>query len=63
MRTPHTSFKKGKKLLVIKKDGSRVVGRYEGKKSGVMMLEGMPRIPISEIRVATFFKDRAHESL
>ena len=57
MRTPHTAFKKGKKLLVIKKDGSRIVGRYEGKKSGVMILAGMPRIPISEIRAATFFKE------
>jgi len=56
MRTPHTSTYKGKTVLVIKRNGERIEGKFEDKKGGCVYLKGLEKIHIRDIRVFTIRK-------
>jgi len=50
MRTPHTSAKKGKRVFIILRDGTRIVDKFLDHKSGYVLLEKHGRLPIDTIR-------------
>ena len=56
MRTPHTTFTKNLKLIVIMRDGQRFIDRYVGKKSGVVLLKKLGRVSLKLIRVIGIYK-------
>lgn len=58
MRTPHTSYRKGTKVLVTLRDGEVFIAKFKDKKSSYMFFEGRSRVPISEIQNTGVFKDR-----
>ncbi len=49
MRTPHTSCKKGKRVQLIFRDGTRTISKFIEKKGGSVYLEN-GRYPIPMIR-------------
>lgn len=53
----HHQFKKGQKVLIIKKDNSKVVDRYYGTTSKFLKLNNS-NIKWEDIRCSTIYKDR-----
>lgn len=49
MRTPHTSCKKGKRVQLIFRDGTRTISKFVMKKGGCVYLEN-GKYPIITIR-------------
>lgn len=54
--TLHTSTYKGKKILIVLKDGTKLVGRFKDKKSGAVITEEHGRIPTDQIKAMTICK-------
>lgn len=55
--TLHTSTYKGKRILIILKDGRKLVGRFKDKKSGAIFTEEHGRIPTDQVKAMTIYKD------
>ena len=53
----HTEFHKGSKVFVIFRDGTKVVDRWEAKKSGVVILRKLGRVKTSTLRSLTIFRE------
>jgi hypothetical protein len=56
MRTPHTSVKKGKRVFIILRDGTKLVDKFLDHKSGHVILEKHGRIAIDQIRALSINK-------
>jgi len=56
MRTPHTSTNKGKRVLVILRDGTKFVDKFMDKKGGFIYFEEHDRVRIDEVRAFTINK-------
>jgi len=54
--TLHTSTYKGKRILLILKDGTKLIGKFKEKKSGAVFTEEHGRIPTSQIKAMTICK-------
>lgn len=53
----HHEFRKGQKVLVIKRDGSQIVDKYYGKTSKFLKLENN-NIEWKNIRSSTIYRNR-----
>ena len=53
---PHTSFRQGKRILIILKDGGRIVDKCMGNKSGCLIMQREGRVSLSKIRSASIYK-------
>lgn len=56
--TIHTTFRRGKKILIIMNDGEQIVDRYVEKKSGSIVVESRGEIRLSDVRACTIYKPR-----
>jgi hypothetical protein len=54
--TLHTSTYKGKRILIILNDGTKLVGKFKEKKSGAVYTEEHGRISTSNMKAMTIFK-------
>lgn len=54
--TLHTSTYKGKRILIILKNGEKLIGRFKDKKSGFVITEEHGRISTSQIKAMTICK-------
>lgn len=60
MSTPHTSCRKGKRVLVIMKDGRRIVDKFAERKGNYVVLDSV-RLWAGDIRAFTIHRgDRAN---
>lgn len=53
----HHNFDKGKKILVITKDGQKHIGKYVDTKSNYLILDN-EEIKFEDIRSSTIYKER-----
>ena len=53
----HHNFDKGKKILVITKDGQKHIGKYVDTKSNYLILDN-EEIKFEDIRSLTIYKER-----
>ncbi len=54
--TLHTSTYKGKRILIILKDGTKLIGKFKDKKSGYVITEEHGKISTSTIKAMTICK-------
>jgi hypothetical protein len=54
--TLHTSTYKGKKILIILKDGTKIIDRFKDKKSGTIITENHGKIKTSLVKAMTIYK-------
>ncbi|NDC82571.1 hypothetical protein EB093_02765 [bacterium] len=54
--TLHTSTYKGKRILIILTDGTKLIGRFKDKKSGAIFTDEHGRIPTNTIKAMTIYK-------
>jgi hypothetical protein len=54
--TLHTSTYKGKRILIILRDGRKLIGKFKDKKSGMVITEEHGRIPTNQIKAMTICK-------
>ncbi|NBV42554.1 hypothetical protein EBR96_07285 [bacterium] len=57
--TLHTSTYKGKRILIILKDGQKLIGKFKDKKSGYVITEEHGRIATGQIKAMTICKGGA----
>lgn len=63
MSTPHTSCRKGKRVLVIMKDGRRIVDKFAERKGNYVVLDSV-RLWAGDIRAFTIHRgDRANPTV
>ena len=55
MRTPHTTFYRGKRLLIVFRDGRREVDRFVDRIGRGMVLERLGVVPVSDLRSVSMF--------
>lgn len=54
--TLHTSTQKGKRVLIILKNGDKIIGKFKDKKSGYVILEEHGKIKTSDMKAMTICK-------
>lgn len=54
--TLHTSTFKGKRILIVMKDGSKIVDKFKDKKTHYILTECHGKIPIKLIKAMTICK-------
>jgi len=54
--TLHSSTYKGKRILLILKDGRKVIDKFKDKKSGAIITEEQGRFPTSQVKAMTIYK-------
>lgn len=54
--TLHTSTYKGKRILIILKDGTKLIGKFKDKKSGFVFTEEHGKISTKRIKAMTICK-------
>jgi hypothetical protein len=54
---PHTSFPKGKKILIIMKDGTQLTDRYIARHSKHVEFAKIGRIKVTDIRSLTYIRN------
>ncbi len=54
--TLHTSTYKGKRILIILKDGTKIIDKFKDKKSGFVIVEEYGKISTSLIKAMTICK-------
>ncbi len=54
--TLHTSTKKGKRILIILKNGDKIIGKFKDKKSGYIITEEHGKIATSIVKSMTICK-------
>ena len=54
--TIHTTFVRGRKILIIMKDGEHIVDRFVEKKSGVVVVAERGEIKIADMRACTIYR-------
>ncbi len=57
--TLHTSTYKGKRILIILKDGKKIVDKFKDKKSGWIITEEYGKISTSLVKSMTIYKQDA----
>lgn len=55
----HHNFDKGKRILVITKDGKKHIGKYVDTKSNYLILDS-EEIKFEDIRSSTIYKERPY---
>ena len=56
MGCPHTEFRKGQRVIVIFKDGRKLVDKYLQKRSGFVVLKESGSVKLSEVRQISIFR-------
>ena len=56
--TLHTSTNKGKRILIILKNGDKLIGKFKDKKSGFIITEEHGKISTSIIKAMTICKQK-----
>lgn len=56
LRMIHTDFKKGTKLFVIRKDGTKFIDNFVEKKSATIIFKNYNRINIKNLRSVTIYR-------
>lgn len=59
--TLHTSTNKGKRILIILKDGRKIIDKFKDKKSGYVITEEYGKIPTNQIKAMTICKQGGRE--
>lgn len=54
--TLHSSTYKGKRILIILKDGRKIIDKFKDKKSGMIITEEHGRIPTNQVKAMTICK-------
>ena len=54
--TLHTSTYKGKRILIILKDGTKIVDKFKDKKTHFIVTEENGKIPIKKVKAMTICK-------
>lgn len=54
--TLHTSTYKGKRILIILKDGTKIVDKFKDKKSGMIITENHGKIRTNTVKAMTIYK-------
>ncbi len=54
--TLHSSTYKGKRILIILKDGRKIIDKFKDKKSGMIITEEHGRIPTDQVKAMTIYK-------
>ena len=54
--TLHTSTYKGKRILIILKDGTKIVDKFKDKKSGMIITEKHGKIRTDTVKAMTIYK-------
>lgn len=57
MRTPHTTFRRGKRLLLIYRTGEKKIVKYKEKKGKFIILWDNEKVSINEISSLSIFKE------
>jgi hypothetical protein len=52
----HTDFRRGQKVFVVMKDGTKFVDKYIEQKSKVIIFENSGRVSLRKIRSNTIFR-------
>jgi hypothetical protein len=52
----HTDFKKGVKLFVIRKDGTKFIDKFVEKKRAVIIFKNYDRVKIKDLRSITIYR-------
>lgn len=55
--TLHTSTYKGKRILIILKDGTKIIDKFKDKKSGYVYTENNGKISTKIMKAMTIYKD------
>lgn len=55
--TLHTSTQKGKRVLIILKNGDKLIGKFKDKKSGFVITEEHGKIRTSDMKAMTICKN------
>lgn len=55
---PHTSFNKGKRIIIILKNGDKFIDKYLGHKSGYIILKEKGRLKVNKIRSTGIYKPK-----
>ncbi len=53
----HQHYKKGKKLLLIFKDGHQELGKYRVAEKGILYFQDRDPVPLKKLRAATYYKE------
>lgn len=56
--TVHHDFRKGQKVLVILRDGTRIIGKTTGEKDNYWFRLNNFNIPYKSIRAVTIYKEK-----
>lgn len=59
--TIHSTFRKGKRVFVILKNGEQIIDKYVGKTSKSIILEEAGHILIKDIRATTIYRQDPHK--
>lgn len=62
MRTPHTSVRQGKRVRIVLKDGTILIEKFMGHKSGKIILE-KHTIPTIAVRAFSIYKNHIIDKL
>jgi len=53
---PHTSYRKGQKIIIFLNNGEQITDKYIEKKSGVVVTKNNGRIYVKDIRSISIFR-------
>ena len=54
--TLHSSTYKGKRILIILKDGTKLIAKFKDKKSGFIITEEFGKIATNTVKAMTLYK-------
>lgn len=60
--TLHTSTYKGKRILIILKDGTKIVDKFKDKKSGWIITENHGKFSTNQVKAMTIYKQQGTDS-
>ena len=60
MKCPHTDFRKGQKIVLTMRDGSRIIDRFVENKSGVIITRDFGKTKLKDIRATTIFRNQRY---
>ena len=55
---PHSSFKQGKRIIIIFNDGTQAVDKFLGKKRGCIITQRLGRISLRKIRSTGVYRNK-----
>ena len=54
----HTDFRKGQRIVITLRDGTRIVDKFVEHKSGVLITRDLGRTDLKKVRATTIFRNQ-----